>query len=237
MIQIEKNGFLKFCDEDSLASYIISDKEVLSFLKEPINSISSDFTVRDFIQFFDNYPSLYLLCPDFNEVSELLASSYEDYQEKIIERVVMSISVAVREDASAYLNVVGLSRMTQQAIISIPLHNVAFKHIVNADLKILPKMNIDISTGQSFSGNFNFSIHNFTFFDFFMSVSDNLVLTLRNEPLGDLLASVHRKIKEEYRQQHPDDPFPQVPEEQVKSNTQDIMSQIKNLINPPKKED
>lgn len=240
MVIIKRDGILQYTDPEQRETYDIEDKEVLSFLREPIYNLELGFTTKDFIKIYKNYPTLLNICPDFQQVI-FLDSAYDGFTKKDISKIIMSISIDVREDTSkAFFSVAGLAKFTPNAYFNFPVQILSLRNIINAEIFIANKLNLNVDVPeQSFSGGFPFLISNFTFFDFLMVFSDNLVQSTIVDDIDiDAARKQLHEIQKELAKQGviPAPPEPEVSEEEIKENASKVMNQINDLLNPPKKD-
>jgi hypothetical protein len=236
MLIIKRNGILSYTDPESIDVYDVTDNELLSFLKEPIFEVEKGFIVKDFIKIYENYPSLLKLYPDFHEVISL-AEGFTGVIKSPIERLIMSICIDVDQMARAYFSLVGSTKVSESAYLNLPVQILSLKHIINSEIKISPKLGLSVMTDEyQISDHIPFSVNNFTFFDFLMIYSDNLIQSCTVDEYGFELAK--QKINEMHkaatgRPLYTDEP--EVDTNKVEDNTNDILDQINDLMNPPKK--
>jgi hypothetical protein len=244
MILIDKHGVLYAHDEQIGSKYRIEDKEVLSFLRNSISGISSSFGVRDFIAMFENYPSLSLIVPEFEEVIEL-SKKYHTYADVDVESLLMQISsdIVAREDeenSSMYFSLTGVSKLKENFSLNVQASDLALKNVINAKIKIMDSLAITFEVGDnnSYKGHVPFSIKNFTFFDFFAVVANSLVQNSQNDDLEDSFKDIKEKLFNIGDSMSEKLGLPnleserKVDDEDVKENTDNILKQIQDMLNP-----
>jgi len=248
MIIIDKQGLLHIFDEVSFETYQIEDKEVLSFLRNSITDINENFGVRDFIKMFNHYPSLLMIVPEFEEVT-LLTDQYDNYNTVEVDCLWMSIGAEIiskpeHEYSTMFFNLNGITKLQENFSLNIPAYSLSLKNVINSKIKIMDRLNLsfEISEEQSFKGQIPFAIQNFTLFDFIAIVSSTLLKTSENDGSEDSFDDIKKKmhsLKGKIAEELGIDPSQldekePVDEETIEENTNSVLKQLDELMNPNK---
>jgi hypothetical protein len=240
MIEINRNG-LHFVDTETNKKILIENSEVLSFLREPIRGICNDFSVKDFINIFKQYESIFLIVPEFTEVFEF-AETYVDYSDIDFEFVSMSIDSdiqAIEGDpfAKIYLSVQAVCKMTSDFICCFPASQLFISNIINSSLKISNKFHLSLELEDTeYRTHLPFNISQFTLFDFISAISNVLISATVREKSGvedefsikkDELMELKKNIGSEIKiiKKNP------VSSMDIEEETNKVLNDINNLLN------
>lgn len=249
MILIDKLGLLHVKDDLTSEQYLIEDKEVLSFLRNTVSGIHKDYTVRDFIKMFQNYPSLLMIIPEFEEVIEA-SEKYKKFTHVDLDSLYMNIGadIVARQDeeySSMFFNFNGVTKLQENFSLNVPAYSLALKNVINSKIQIMDTLVLSFELGdeQSFKGHLPFAVQNFTLFDIISVVSSNLIKNTENEGSDDVFEDIKQKLftlKGMIAEKLGVDPqlledTVEVDKETVDENTNNVVNQIQNLLNPDKK--
>lgn len=244
MILIDKYGVLYAQDEHTGEKYRIEDKEVLSFLRNCISGMTHSFGVRDFISMFEAYPSLLMIIPEFEEVI-IQSKAYEKYTASDVDALCMQIGSDIvaregEEHSIMYFNLIGATKLQENFSLNVQACSLSLKNVINSKIRIMDSLSLTFELGDntSYKGHIPFNVKNFTLFDFISVVANSLVQNTENEGSEDSFNEIKDKLFKMRNIMSQRLGLPNFESERkvddvdVKENTDHILNQIKDMLNP-----